>query len=426
MRMNDLDRPSQTPDGEKLPLTSWKEIAAYLQVSVKTAQRYETEHGLPVKRLGGRVSIALSELMAWQLASESKKPTPWWTNVRNLQIGFTLSGGLAVLAVMAVVGYFYFQRAGQPAFVHIDGSLLTARDESGRQVWQHRFDAPVLAAGEPPSLRHQLADIDKDGQVETVGVWQHVLRDSKGWAVHCLSSDGNIRWMLNMEDRVTTASGKEFGPPYVVRATTLLDSPENDGTQWVAAVFVHVTDVLSTLVVVDSRGKRRGQYWHSGHLNALQMFDADGDGKKEIVVGGVRHGVEQAVIVAFDPILVSGANAMPEKHPRAIIGKGPSSEKLTGFIARSILSKRLGSFNYISEFLLVNGNLRAHVFESLQTPEGYLLYDFGPGLRIYELTMSVAFIDAHQRLRLRKELGEMIPERELERLRKEFRVETGR
>ena len=80
-------------------------------------------------------------------------------------------------------------------------------------------------------------------------------------------------------------------------------------------------------------------------MNAVQMFDADGDGKKEAVAEGVRHGVEQAVIVAFDPGRVSGANAMPEGHPRAIVDMGPSSEKSTGFLARSQLSKELGPFN---------------------------------------------------------------------------------
>ena len=34
-------------------LTSWKEIAEFLEVSVRTAQRWESDGGLPVRRLGG-------------------------------------------------------------------------------------------------------------------------------------------------------------------------------------------------------------------------------------------------------------------------------------------------------------------------------------------------------------------------------------
>ena len=38
-------------------LKSWKEIAAYLRCSVRTAQRYEHERHLPVRRSAGRGSV---------------------------------------------------------------------------------------------------------------------------------------------------------------------------------------------------------------------------------------------------------------------------------------------------------------------------------------------------------------------------------
>lgn len=38
----------------KTPLTSWKEIARYLNKSVRTVQRWEREFGLPVRRPAGR------------------------------------------------------------------------------------------------------------------------------------------------------------------------------------------------------------------------------------------------------------------------------------------------------------------------------------------------------------------------------------
>ncbi len=51
------------------PLTSWKEIAAYLNKSVRTMQRWEREFGLPIHRPSGHVHgivIALgTELDDW-------------------------------------------------------------------------------------------------------------------------------------------------------------------------------------------------------------------------------------------------------------------------------------------------------------------------------------------------------------------------
>jgi hypothetical protein len=45
---------SQSPLGPRRLLNSWKEIAAYLDVNVRTAQNWEEERGLPVHRLPGR------------------------------------------------------------------------------------------------------------------------------------------------------------------------------------------------------------------------------------------------------------------------------------------------------------------------------------------------------------------------------------
>ena len=39
-----------TPEAEKAPLDSWKEIASYLERTVRTVQRWEKKDGLPVHR----------------------------------------------------------------------------------------------------------------------------------------------------------------------------------------------------------------------------------------------------------------------------------------------------------------------------------------------------------------------------------------
>ena len=62
--------PSARPDHESGRLDSWKEIAAYLNRSVTTVQRWEQEEGLPVHRLvhakGGSVYALTHELDLWR------------------------------------------------------------------------------------------------------------------------------------------------------------------------------------------------------------------------------------------------------------------------------------------------------------------------------------------------------------------------
>lgn len=58
-------------------LTSWKEIAHYLGVNIRTAQKWERDRGLPVRRIAGarsRVSTDAASLDAWkqQLTATTK------------------------------------------------------------------------------------------------------------------------------------------------------------------------------------------------------------------------------------------------------------------------------------------------------------------------------------------------------------------
>lgn len=54
---------------ERKVLHSWKEIAKYMSIGVRTAQRYETRYGMPVHRPAGKdrsAVLALSdELDRW-------------------------------------------------------------------------------------------------------------------------------------------------------------------------------------------------------------------------------------------------------------------------------------------------------------------------------------------------------------------------
>src|SRR6266850_6063741 len=59
-------------------LDSWKEIAAYLGRGITTAQRWEQEEALPIKRLPhtkkGSVFAFKSELDAWRVARAQQGP----------------------------------------------------------------------------------------------------------------------------------------------------------------------------------------------------------------------------------------------------------------------------------------------------------------------------------------------------------------
>jgi len=395
--------------------TSWKEIAAHLGVSTKTAQRYEEEKGLPVKRIGNRVSVAAAELAAWQAKVLTAKP--WWQRVVPLR-RIAIAQALFLVFVLGAEAVRYWRdMPGPVAAVSWEGQALVARDRLGRVAWRNTFDGtPLLPniSGDAP-LFPRVSDLDSDGRPETLAVFTHARRDVDGWDLSCLDHRGALRWKLSNSESISTVSGI-FRPPFVIRAFTVFDSPERDRTKWVAATFVHYTDFPSVLLVADSRGTQRGQYWQVGHMNDVVALDINGDGIQELIAGGVQHDVERASLVVFDPRRVSGATQMAPGDPRAFIGKQPGTQIRTVLFPRTQISLKLTRFNFVSNLFLQNGGLAVRVYESVQIPASYLSYELNRDLTVRGVSLSVSFEDTVRELKRKRELDEVFPEREVESL----------
>jgi len=64
-------------DQVRTPLKTWKEIAGYLGVSIRTAQNWECEKSLPIRRLVGdksQVWALRDELDRWRVSQEQPFP----------------------------------------------------------------------------------------------------------------------------------------------------------------------------------------------------------------------------------------------------------------------------------------------------------------------------------------------------------------
>ena len=88
-------------------LDSWKEISVYLNRSVKTCQRWETEHHLPIYRLDGspRPSVFAykDELDLWlaQTLKRAEKPSTL-SNHRKISRAFFLVMAIIFLVIVLV------------------------------------------------------------------------------------------------------------------------------------------------------------------------------------------------------------------------------------------------------------------------------------------------------------------------------------
>src|SRR5438034_64572 len=123
----------------KVPvLSSWKEIAAHLGVSVRTAQVWERERGLPVRRLpGGRLAADPSALAVWRQGGTGgahRSHRKLWIVV----VAAVMLAGVAVTYGVVVHG-------GVPATWRVQENALVISDGGGRELWRHVFDQPLQA-----------------------------------------------------------------------------------------------------------------------------------------------------------------------------------------------------------------------------------------------------------------------------------------
>jgi len=102
--MTDRDRQQNQVAGEA-PLQGWKEIAAYLGRDARTAQRWETSAGLPVRRhggLAGSVYAYPSELQSWRASRQTKPGEEGASTPAREQPSRRLIPALAIAAAVVV------------------------------------------------------------------------------------------------------------------------------------------------------------------------------------------------------------------------------------------------------------------------------------------------------------------------------------
>ena len=337
-------------------LESWKEIAAHLGRTVRTAQRYEKEAGLPVHReslgLHERVFAFTGELDRW-LESEARFQTPAPDPVTEpngdapmTDIGNTpeaprrvesmplpalrrwlpriAAAGLLVLAFL-IVGRGLVSRRDRPApsqgrvdSIRLEDSELSALDAEGRVLWRKTFPAPLIRLESrqhpfcfpPEGQVSALEDIDGDGRREIL-----VLTGSNDIKLipsilHCLSEDGEGRWRYQPGRPLVFGATRQDGH-YLARYF-LLDDLDGDGRREVLLNSFHHINYPALLTLLDSSGQRRGEYVHSGHICSIATADLDGDGHREILASGINNGYEKGVLAVLDCRAVAGASPQPD------------------------------------------------------------------------------------------------------------------
>ncbi|MBL0159855.1 MAG: hypothetical protein IPP47_22560 [Bryobacterales bacterium] len=122
-------QPIRPPEQRQATLESWKEIAGYFGVTVRTVQMWEESRGLPVKRLfgpRGRVRAEVEELEGWKRQFEADGRPPEIPAKAGTMRGWII--GLIALVVLGIAGWTLLPSAGEPARYELKGAVLVVYD----------------------------------------------------------------------------------------------------------------------------------------------------------------------------------------------------------------------------------------------------------------------------------------------------------
>jgi excisionase family DNA binding protein len=402
-------------DGRQL--TSWKEVAAYLGVSVRTAQKWEHERGLPVRRLpGGRgmVLVSVAEIEAWMRTEPQETAVgpnrPWL-----LWLGGVAVAGLSALGVRALTP----RHEEMLTDFRLEGEYLVALNGQGKELWRHALRArPVNTR-----FRHQLTqgyvqtgwigDIDGDGQNELLyfPILDGRLVPEES-SLYCFSSTGKIKWQF-VPGSAAAAFPADHRPPYQP-ANLMVFGPVNQRT--VVLASVHHTWFPCQVAVLNGRGELRKEYWHSGHLLQLSHVSKGNNGGELILAGGVSNGYKTAALVALDPGRMEGMGCSIEESQGHQLPGARANEAARVLFPRSRISLRKGPYNMVSSIRVLPDAVEVAVAEDLEAG-AEVIHTFGRQLDYVGAGLSSNYLGRHAELeQLGLLRGPVTKESELTRL----------
>jgi hypothetical protein len=371
-------------------LVSWQEIADHLGITVRAAQRWERERGLPIRRLPGKRSIVSAnraEVDAWR-NSLDQVASPQAASIRRWQ---SLAGTLFV--ALACLGWYWFvtARAASPASFRIEQNVLVVLDAGGREAWRATFPTPLNSAlyVNTGAQRHfWTGDLDGDGRPEVLFT-ELPENPFEAESLICFSDRGVVKWRFR-PGRVVFTPAQRFTSAFHI-ADFVVAPLGKGGAPTVVITSHQVPDYPNQAALISGTGAILGEYWHSGYLEQLAVSAQD------IYLGGVSNAYGSATLVVLGADKVAGASV--EENPTyQLQGFPPAHERARLLFPRSCINRKLEPYNRVARLTVDRESVTASVFELEPPKTTEVWYQLTPDLRLKHFEVSDAFRSRHAEL----------------------------
>ncbi len=373
-------------------LQSWKELANYLGVSVRTVQLWERERALPVHRLPGRRGLVLAipeEVEQWRNRNPVLPP-PAPTPYPILHV-------LAAFAAGAALTWFLLR----PAPLHhytLDNGVITAFNRSGQVSWTFTTGSFHRASIDNSLAGVIQTDLDGDGEDEIITT---VEPHQQNHSIACLNSRGKLLWSRPVGHTVSTATGKSYEAPFKARGIILLNGFPDRVPRILAITFHHLYHPAQ-LLLLDIKGNVISEYWHSGHITAATLFDFNRDGHPELFALAINQARKAAEFLVLNPFQMSGASTEPE--PRYQLEAMPLGVELArAHFTPTAISRIYSEYNVPITVTAKSDSLIVDIQEGTGTGNnGFsIAYEIDRSLRVRSISPSDTF-NSNQTVLLRE------------------------
>lgn len=391
---------------DKERLSSWKEIANYLDCDVRICRRWEKKYGLPVHRIDKESNVRVfaykNELDQYIKNKSESKIFP-----AKKQKSTILYFLLPCVGILALIIYFFIPNtsaASSPEDFRIENSTLFITDKKGTELWEfptlienllgeneyrkhfqyRKIDKTIRRVFLPQLI---IKDINNNGKKEVLFSIQTQSELGEG-KIFCFDSVGNKLWEFKAGKELKFGS-TTYSPDYRIWGFDVVDL-DADNKLEIVIISEHNDDFPTQLVVLDTDGKIQNEYWNSGRISDFAFEDLNGDGLKEIILAAMNNEYNKAVLIVFEADFIQGAS--PQSGKFRCESLPPGTEKYYVLLPRTDVDRF--PFNYEHVFMvniLENRRISAVTFKSM------IYFEFGFDLNLLDIRLSHSFMRMHEK-----------------------------